>query len=714
MQIDSRLARIIQSVPGVIFQCLQCPDGSLSFPFVSPCTDPMLEMEPDAIQADARALLDRVHPESRVEFHESIAFCADTLQVWQWEGRFILPSGRIKLIRWRAVPERIDGNRILWDGVMMDITARISAEGVLQQAWEEVELYVQEQTTQLKQTIEQLQLTQFLIDCAPDAVFWMDIEASFSYVNRAACKLLGYSQEELLAMSLCEIDPGFPKETWLQNWEHLKSAGYSSVQSEYCKKNGEFFPVEVSLIYLQFQTREYGCAFVRDISDRKASEQVMRESEAKFRSMVENANDIIYLLTPDGLFSYVSPNITEVLGYDPAVIQGQTYTFLVHPDEIEIYQQAIEKLVETGQKQVGLEYRIQHQDGSWRWLASSLSPVQASSGRVLSIVGIAHDVTDRVLAETALQKSEAQLRQKAKDLEKALQDLRQAQARLLQSEKMSSLGQMVAGIAHEINNPISFIHGNLMHAKTYIQDLLALLKLYQYAFQSLPLEIEDYIEEIDLEFMQQDLPNLLGSMEVGTTRIRDIVRSLRNFSRLDEAGRKAVDLHSGIDSTLMILNTRLKATHQRGDIQIVKEYGELPLIECFPGQLNQVFMNILANAIDAIEESFARNNYSNHNYRGKINIRTERIASTDATHCDRVVVRIVDNGPGMSEAVQQRIFNPFYTTKDPGKGTGMGLSISYQIVTERHGGQLRCRSELGEGAEFIVELPLVMEGKGEG
>jgi two-component system, NtrC family, sensor kinase len=710
MQIDSRLARIIQSVPGVIFQCLQCPDGSLSFPFVSSCTDPMLEMEPNEIQADAKVLLDRIHPESRVEFHESIVRSANTLHVWQWEGRFILPSGRIKLIRWRAVPERIDGNYILWDGVMMDITARISAEGVLQQAWEEVELYVQEQTSQLKQTIEQLQLTQFLIDCAPDAVFWMDFEASFSYVNRAACKLLGYSQEELLSMSLCEIDPGFPKETWLQNWENLKSVGHSSVQSEYCKKNGEFFPVEVSLIYLQFQTREYGCAFVRDISDRKASEQVMRESEAKFRSMVENANDIIYLLTPEGLFSYVSPNSTEILGYDPDLIQGQTFTFLVHPADVNVYQNAIEQLVETGQKQVGLEYRIQHQDGNWRWLSSNLSPVQASNGRVLSIVGIAHDVTDRVLAETALQKSEAQLRQQAKDLEKALQDLRQAQARLLQSEKMSSLGQMVAGIAHEINNPVSFIHGNLMHAKNYIQDLLTLIKLYQHSFQSLPLEIEDYLEEIDLEFLQEDLPNLLKSMEVGTTRIRDIVRSLRNFSRLDEAERKAVDLHSGIDSTLMILNTRLKATHKRGDIQIMKEYGDLPLVECFPGQLNQVFMNILVNAIDAIEESCLQSKNSLPNYQGKIDIRTELIKRADAQTVDRVVIRIADNGPGMSEEVQQKLFNPFFTTKDVGQGTGMGLSISYQIVTERHGGQLRCHSELGEGAEFIVELPLQPQG----
>jgi PAS domain S-box-containing protein len=668
-------------------------------------------MEPHEIQADAQVLLDRIHPESRVEFHESIARSANTLQVWQWEGRFILPSGRIKLIRWRAVPERIDDNYILWDGVMMDITARISAEGVLQQAWEEVELYVQEQTSQLKQTIEQLQLTQFLIDCAPDAVFWMDFEASFSYVNRAACKLLGYSQEELLSMSLCEIDPGFPQETWWQNWEHLKSAGHSSVQSEYCKKNGDRFPVEVSLIYLQFQTREYGCAFVRDISDRKASEQVMRESEAKFRSMVENANDIIYLLTPEGLFSYVSPNSTEILGYDPSEIQGQTYTFLVHPDDVKIYKNTIERLVETGQKQVGLEYRIQHQDGNWRWLASNLSPVQASSGRVLSIVGIAHDVTDRVLAETALQKSEAQLRQQAKDLEKALQDLQQAQARLLQSEKMSSLGQMVAGIAHEINNPVSFIHGNLMHAKNYIQDLLTLIELYQHSFQVLPLEVEDYLEEIDLEFLQEDLPNLLGSMEVGTTRIRDIVRSLRNFSRLDEADRKAVDLHSGIDSTLMILNTRLKATHKRGDIQIVKEYGDLPVVECFPGQLNQVFMNILANAIDAIEEFCKQEKKSTQNYQGKINIRTELMKSADPKTSDRVVIRIVDNGPGMSEEVQQHLFNPFYTTKTVGQGTGMGLSISYQIVTERHGGQLRCHSELGKGAEFIVELPLRLVGK---
>jgi GAF domain-containing protein len=277
----------------------------------------------------------------------------------------------------------------------------------------------------------------------------------------------------------------------------------------------------------------------------------------------------------------------------------------------------------------------------------------------------------------------------------ALAEIQQSQAHLIQNEKMAGLGQLVAGVAHEINNPVNFISGNLTHAQRYTEDLLTLLQRYQQALPQPGAAIEDLIEDIDLEFLQQDLPKTLRSMSLGTERIRQIVQSLRNFSRLDQADMKTVDIHEGIDSTLLILQHRLKGRGSIPAINLVKQYGNLPPVECYPAQLNQVFMNLLSNAIDVLHEVSSTMAHS-----PCIHIRTE------TTDHNAVVVRIHDNGPGIPETVQARLFDPFFTTKDPGKGTGLGLSISYQIVTEKHQGQLRCQSQPGQGTEFIVQVPI--------
>ncbi|OUL28426.1 histidine kinase [Nostoc sp. T09] len=307
------------------------------------------------------------------------------------------------------------------------------------------------------------------------------------------------------------------------------------------------------------------------------------------------------------------------------------------------------------------------------------------------------------------------LQQQAQELEQTLRELQQTQTQLIQTEKMSSLGQLVAGLAHEINNPISFIYSNMNPAHEYTQDLLRLLQLYQHHYPEPVAEILDEAEAIELNFLMEDLPKLLTSMKVGADRIKQIVLSLRNFSRLDEADMKAVNIHEGIDSTLMILESRLRATSDYPAIEIIKEYADLPLVECYAGQLNQVFLNILTNAVDAVEELLVMSQNLREaeasmstlltNNKGEIRIQTELTADK------QVIIRIFDNGVGIPESVQKQLFDPFFTTKPIGKGTGLGLSISYQIITEKHQGKLQCNSSLGKGTEFVIAIPLSQQSQ---
>ncbi|WP_446393965.1 PAS domain S-box protein [Coleofasciculus sp. E1-EBD-02] len=326
-------------------------------------------------------------------------------------------------------------------------------------------------------------------------------------------------------------------------------------------------------------------------------------------------------------------------------------------------------------------------------------------------------------------------RKQAAQLSKTLHDLQRTQSQLIQSEKMSSLGQLVAGIAHEINNPVNFIYGNLIYAQEYYQDLIALVQLYRTAYPNPPAVIKERMDSIDLDFILTDFAKLQYSMKVGAERIREIVQSLRTFSRLDESGRKTIDIHSGIESALMILQYRLKEKPGAAGICVIKEYEKLPPVDCWPGQLNQVFMNILTNAIDAIEDkencdsSQTEAEFSQDTvlFSPTITIRTG-LSQTDSAHPSitdglteehssgemdnsepdnpYVFIRIADNGIGMSPQTQKRLFDPFFTTKPVGLGTGLGLAVSYQIIVEKHGGKLWCNSTPEQGAEFVVEIPI--------
>lgn len=331
----------------------------------------------------------------------------------------------------------------------------------------------------------------------------------------------------------------------------------------------------------------------------------------------------------------------------------------------------------------------------------SVFPVEVILSRIelehrTFLTGTFRDITERKQAQEAKQRQHEN-----EVLQRTLDELRAAQTQLIQSEKMSSLGQMVAGVAHEINNPVNFIAGNLTYAQNYTTDLLDIVELYQQVFPDVPEEIQEALEDKEFEYLREDFPKLHDSLRIGTERIQEIVHSLRIFSRLDEAEVKRVNLHEGIDSTLMILRNRLKANLPglSGPIEIIRSYGEIPIIECFAGQLNQVFMNLFSNAIDAIEEAWNSNHYSPEIYPA-IAIATEVIPQ------DWIRITISDNGMGIAPEVHSKLFDPFFTTKEVGKGTGLGLSISYQVVVDRHQGRMHCQTAASGGAEFIVEIPI--------
>ncbi len=300
----------------------------------------------------------------------------------------------------------------------------------------------------------------------------------------------------------------------------------------------------------------------------------------------------------------------------------------------------------------------------------------------------------------------AQSRLQTEQIKTTLNNLKKAQTQLIQSEKMSSLGQLVAGIAHEINNPVNFIYGNINHIHQYAEDLLGILELYQQSCNVDNSEISVREEEIDLEFLVQDLPKMLGSMKVGASRIREIVLSLRNFSRLDEADLKVADIHEGIDSTLLILQYRLKAKPDSSGIEVITEYAKLPEVECYAGQLNQVLMNVLSNAIDALEDGVCNAFWEVEIYNNQFPTPKIRIRTQISEDNNRVVICIADNGLGITEEVMKKMFDPFFTTKPVGKGTGLGLSISYQIIVDKHNGLFNCKSLPGKGTEFSIEIPI--------
>jgi len=516
-----------------------------------------------------------------------------------------------------------------------------------------------------------------ILDAVPGFVSWISKDGRYLQVNRHLADSYGMPPEAFIGKELGFLQSSPQFADFVHNFISSPHSGSSQIVEADVKGVRRYYLIAAQ----KSQEGDSSAVVGIDITERKQAAEELQRSKDHLRAVLDAVPGFVSWIAKEGYYLGVNRHLADSYGMPPEAFIGKELGFLKNSPQFVDFVRHFINSAENGASQV-IEADVK--DSKRYYL---IAAQKYDSGNAAVAVGI--DMTQRKRATEALKQSEAQLREQAEQLETALIELRRTQSQLIQAEKMSALGQTVAGIAHEINNPINFIYGNLDHAQQYARNLLELIALYQNHYPKPHPEIYEKIDAIEFDFLQGDLLDTLRSMRIGADRIHRLMVSLRNFARLDESAIKVADLHPGIESTLVILNHRLK------NIKLSKDYGDLPPITCYPALLNQVWLHLIANAIDALEDISKKGDNSR---KLEITIKTEAI--DDTTVC----VRIRDNGTGIPTRVKNKIFDPFFTTKAVGKGTGLGLSICYQAV-EEHGGEIIVDSS-DRGTEFKVLLPV--------
>ncbi|MEB3282736.1 MAG: PAS domain S-box protein [Lyngbya sp.] len=618
---------------------------------------------------------DELFPNLPQIWYKNVQHClAGTLEQWELECSIPLTDHSSRWLKFNVQSWLTDGGSI---GGLIVHVEEISKHKQLER-----------DNQQAQQTIHQ----------AGDAIYCLTPEGQVCYANPATCRLLGYSEAELLQLKINDIDPDLSALVWQEHYHQVQKKGHLSFQSCHQKKKGKIIPVEVSASYLETQSSgeinrvknldlPLICWLVRDISNHHAAHSAITASRDQLEAVLNAVPGLVSWISSDLRYLGVNKHLAQAYNVPAEEFIGREVGFLQTSPEFNqfVYQFfANQKWIDSHE----ITANVQGLPRTYLIVAQKYQ-----RGKAAVFVGL--DITQRQQMEAALRQSEEREARRRVELEEALAQLQRTQAQLVQTEKMLSLSQLVAGVAHEINNPVNFIFGNLSHAQNYLQDVMSLLELYQTSYpQPLP-EIEEILEEMDLGFIKQDLPQLLQSMKLGTERIRDVVRSLRLFTHVNEAEVKTVDLHEGLNSVLMILQNRLQAKGGRSSITLVKDYGDLPQIQCYAGQLNQVFMNLITFGIERIETALMQRKMGENPL---IRVRTQWLED------DQVSISIYENSPGMSLEECQRVFQPLLNVKND-QETRLGLSIAYHLVVEQHRGKLECFSDLERGTEFVIRIP---------
>ena len=675
---EARFQRLADNLPGMIYQIRIAPEGSISTPYISSGCAALYEVPPADFLMGIRDLRALEHPDDRPSVTQAIVHSAQTIGPFEHEWRIVTPSGKVKWIQAASRPEQQTDGSLVWDGVMLDISDRKQTEQQLQ---------------------ESQQLLQLVLNTIPYKVFWKDPNLAYQGCNASFADVAGVdSPTEIVGKTDYDLAWTAEESDLFRECDRRvmeSNAPELGIIEPQLQADGTAAWVETSKLPLHDANGSVVgiLGIYQNITERKQAEAASKEFQERLAFLIQQAP--LGIIEWNLEFKVVGWNSAaeKIFGYEAEAMLEQHATQIVPESDRPHVAEVMQALLAQRGGYYSLNQNIR-QNGTLitcEWINTSLLNAE---GQVIGIFSIVQDVSDRIAAELAIgQKTEA--------LEQALQELQQAQLQIIQSEKMSALGNLVAGIAHEINNPVGFIKGNLQPALGYIRDIFELLDLYQQEYPNPSAAIQDKMEAIDLQYIREDLPKLINSMTLGVQRIRDISTGLRTFSRADRDYKVPFNIHDGIDSTILILKHRLKANGNRPAIEVVKEYGNLPPVECFPGQLNQVFMNILANAIDALEEGMRHKDSS---FSPTIHTRT------DISDSQQVTIQISDNGMGMSEDIRQRIFDHLFTTKAVGQGTGLGLAIAQQIVVEKHGGKIEVNSTLGKGTEFLITLPVKANG----